>query len=82
MEFFELIQRVERTKKFLNARVEFDKITAILEAGNYAISAGNLQNWNLILVENPDIIRKLATYCPNQGLDKQEVYTLYKTVHL
>lgn len=67
MEFFELIQRVERTRKFLNARVEFDKLTAILEAGNYAISAGSLQNWNLILIENPDVIRKLATYCPSQG---------------
>ena len=67
MEFFELIQRVERTKKFLNARVEFDKLTAILDAGNHAISAGSLQNWSLILIENPDIIRKLATYCPSQG---------------
>jgi nitroreductase len=67
MEFFELIQRVERTKKFLHARVEFDKLTAMLEAGNYAISAGSLQNWNLILIEDPDIIRKLATYCPSQG---------------
>ena len=46
--------------------VEFDKVTACIEAGHYAPSAGNLQDWKFILVTDVDLRKSIAEHCMEQ----------------
>ncbi|MBD3209039.1 nitroreductase family protein [Candidatus Woesearchaeota archaeon] len=53
-------------RSYLQKPVEFDKITAIIEAGHYAPSAGNLQDWNFIIVTEADIRKAISEHCMEQ----------------
>ncbi|HLP80082.1 MAG TPA: nitroreductase family protein [Acidobacteriota bacterium] len=47
-------------RKYLNLPVERHFISQILESGAHAPSSGNLQNWKVIIVQNPEIRQKIA----------------------
>lgn len=53
-------------RKYLNIPVEWDKVSTILNCGRLAPSAGNLQNWKFIVVNNKDIIGALSHACVQQ----------------
>ena len=52
MEFLDALQGRRSIRTFLPKQVEFWKLSEILDAARYAPSAGNLQNWNFIIIEN------------------------------
>ena len=66
MDVLECIATRRTTRKFLDIPVEFEKIGNILDAGRYAPSAGNLQDWKFILVTEKDTIENLAKCCLEQ----------------
>lgn len=50
----EIIKKRRTVKKFLRNNVEFEKIQKIIDAGMWAPSAGNVQPWKFIVVQNQD----------------------------
>ena len=50
MDTIECIMGRRSIRKFKNIPVEWDKIGKILDAGRYAPSSGNIQNWRFIVV--------------------------------
>jgi nitroreductase len=60
MNIFDCIEGRRSIRSFLVRPVEFDKITAIIEAGSMAPSAGNLQDWKFVLVSDKPVIQKIA----------------------
>jgi len=60
MDFLEVIKTRRSIRKYLQTPIEFEKLGKILEAGAYAPSAGNLQNWKFIIVTDPANREKLA----------------------
>lgn len=47
-------------KRFLPKFVDWEKLSRILEAARHAPSSGNLQNWKLILIMDPEKKQKIA----------------------
>ncbi|MFH1770606.1 MAG: nitroreductase family protein [archaeon] len=66
MELFECIENRRSIRKYTEQPIEFDKITKILNAGLYAPSTGNLQNWRFVLVLEKPLIKKLYHHCMKQ----------------
>jgi nitroreductase len=52
METLEAIKTRRSIRKFLNTRVEEEKLVQILDAGRWAPSAGNTQEWFFIVVKD------------------------------
>jgi nitroreductase len=67
MDVFECIETRRCIRKYLNRPVEFSKVIAILEAGHYAPSAGNLQDWRFIIITDRDVIKRLPQHCVGQN---------------
>lgn len=66
MEVFEAISTRRSIRKYKDKQVPWDNIVTILQAGKYAPSAGNLQNWKYIVVKNDAKRSALAKACLNQ----------------
>jgi len=60
METQECIKTRRSIRKYKDKPVDWDKITGILDAGKFAPSAGNIQNWKFIVVRKEEVIKKLA----------------------
>ncbi len=60
METQECIKTRRSIRKYKDKPIDWDKITQILDAGKFAPSAGNIQNWKFIVVRKEDIRKKLA----------------------
>ncbi|MBI2134761.1 nitroreductase family protein [Candidatus Woesearchaeota archaeon] len=60
MDVFEAIRTRRSIRKYKDKQVPWDNVVTILQAGKYAPSAGNLQNWKFIIVKN-DAKRKAIT---------------------
>jgi len=60
MEFDELIIKRQSIRKFKPDPVSKDMIMEILEAARIAPSGGNRQPWQFIVVQNKEMIKKLA----------------------
>ena len=60
MQFQELIEKRRSIRKYKPIKVPRDKIMKILEAARIAPSASNRQPWHFIVVEDKDMIKKLA----------------------
>ena len=52
METEEAILTRRSVRRFKRVKVEWDKIGRVLEAGRSAPSAGNIQNWMFIVVDD------------------------------
>lgn len=66
---FEVLNAIKKRRsirKFSDQPVEWDKIVNITEAGRFAPSAGNLQNWKFIVVTDKGKRKQLAEACMNQ----------------
>jgi nitroreductase len=60
LEFKEVLEKRRSIRKYKDIPVPREKILEILEAARIAPSAGHRQPWHFIVVENKDIIEKLA----------------------
>ncbi len=55
-------------KEFTNESIDFDIITQIIQAGSYAPSAGNLQNWKFIVITDNKLLRELYHHTMDQDV--------------
>ena len=66
MDTFEAILTRRSIRKFKDESVDWDKVGDILEAGLAAPSAGNLQNWKFIVVQDEEKRKAIAEACLEQ----------------
>ena len=66
MDVFKCIQTRRSVRNYSQKKVEFDKLTLILEAATKAPTSGNLQDYRFIIVNDKQKIRNLATHCNEQ----------------
>jgi nitroreductase len=67
MDVMEAIRKRKSVRKYLNKKVEEDKLFAVLEAGRLAPSASNRQEWRFIIVRDQSSKKKLAEAANNQS---------------
>ena len=67
MEFFEVVRARRSIRKFAPQAVPEEKIRELLTAANLAPSAGNLQAYEVHLVREPALRRRLDMATGNQG---------------
>jgi nitroreductase len=60
MEFLNLINKRQSDRKYTDKPVEEEKLIRCLEAARLAPSASNSQPWTFIVVDNPDIVKKIG----------------------
>jgi nitroreductase len=60
MDFFDLIRKRSSIRKFQKQPVEPEKVALIMEAALRAPSSRSINPWEFIVVEDPEIISKLA----------------------
>jgi len=66
MEVFDAIRSRRSIRKYKDKEVPWDNIVTILDAGKYAPSAGNLQNWKFIVVKNDGKRAAITKACLQQ----------------
>lgn len=66
MDALECIATRRSIRKFLDIPVEFEKVGNVLDAGRFAPSAGNLQDWKFILVTDEKMRQEVAKACVEQ----------------
>lgn len=66
MDVFDAITSRPSITKYKNEGVEREKIARLLEAARWAPSAGNMQTWEFIIVQDLDLLEKLADHAHNQ----------------
>jgi len=66
MDALECIATRRCIRKFLDIPVEFEKVGNVLDAGRFAPSAGNLQDWKFILVTDDKMRQEIAKACVEQ----------------
>ncbi|MBW2970387.1 nitroreductase family protein [Candidatus Woesearchaeota archaeon] len=66
MDTLECIATRRCIRKFLDIPVEFEKIGNIMDAGRYAPSAGNLQDWKFMLITDEAMRNEIAKACVEQ----------------
>lgn len=64
MEFMELAKSRYSVRKYAEKPVEEEKLAAILEAGNVAPTAKNIQPQRIYVVRTPEMLAKLAELTP------------------
>ena len=60
MELLELIKTRRSIRKYLDKRVEKDKLEKIVEAGIYAPNPGGRQGTKIIMLDNPKLIEEIG----------------------
>ena len=60
MKTLEIILTRRSTRSYSSVPVEREKLEKIIEAGRYAPSGGNNQTNHFIVVQNPEVLQKLA----------------------
>ena len=71
MEIFEAIRTRRSIRKYKDKPVPWDNIVTIMQAGKYAPSAGNLQNWKFIVIKNDARRQAIAKACIKQDWMEQ-----------
>ena len=59
MEILPEIEKRISVRNFKDIAIKKDIITRVLEAGNLAPSAKNRQPWRFVVIDNPDLIKKI-----------------------
>jgi nitroreductase len=72
MDFFELINKRQSVREYSNREVETEKIEKCIEAARLSPSASNSQPWKLIVVNDQDLVKKVAaaTFSSMVGFNK------------
>ena len=58
--FLDLVQQRQSVRKYDNRPVESEKVIRCLEAARLAPSASNSQPWKFVVVNDPELIQKVA----------------------
>ncbi|MFC1730492.1 nitroreductase family protein [candidate division KSB1 bacterium] len=66
MSVLNIIKKRRSIRKYMDVPVEWDKIVQIFEAGRYAPSAGNIQEWKFVIVSDKSVKKKVAEACLKQ----------------
>ena len=66
MDVFECIRPRRSIRKYKDKQVPWDNIVTVMQAGKYAPSAGNLQNWKFIVVKSDEKRKAIAKACLDQ----------------
>ena len=66
MDVFDAIRSRRSIRKYKDKQVPWDNIITIMQAGKYAPSAGNLQNWKFIYVKTDEKRKAKADACLQQ----------------
>ena len=82
MELYEAIEKRRTIRSFTGGTTE-ETIRKIIKAGTMAMSAGNSQPWEFIIVEDPEIIEQVADrkYRLNLDAGGEEVARIQKKVY-
>lgn len=67
MDVFEAMKRRRSVAQFRRTAVPREAIYKMLDAARHAPSAGNLQSWEFVIVEQPAFKQQLAAACLNQA---------------
>jgi SagB-type dehydrogenase family enzyme len=78
MEVFDAIRTRRSIRKYKDKQVPWDNIVTIMQAGKYAPSAGNLQNWKFIVVKSDEKRNAIVKACLQQ--EWMEVAPVYIVV--
>ncbi|MEK6868788.1 MAG: nitroreductase family protein [Nanoarchaeota archaeon] len=75
MDVFDAIRTRRSIRKFKDKQVPWDNIITIMQAGKYAPSAGNLQNWKFIVIKSDAKRKAIAKACLQQDwMEQAPVY--------
>ncbi|MAG45556.1 MAG: nitroreductase [Nanoarchaeota archaeon] len=66
MSIYTNIKKRRSIRSYLDKKVKHSDICKVLDAGHYAPSSGNLQNWRFIVVRDPDTKETVARCCLEQ----------------
>lgn len=66
MELFNAIKERRSIRKYLDKNVKLELVAEILEAGGYAPSSGNMQNWRFVVVKDKEKIERITDACLGQ----------------
>jgi len=66
MDTLDCIESRRSIRRFLDIPIEVEKIGNILDAGRFAPSSGNVQDWRFILIANKEQIEQTAKACYEQ----------------
>lgn len=64
-------------RSFLDKKIPENVLSLVLEAGTHAATAGNLQPYSIIRIENEETKRKLAEICEQSFIGKAPVLLLF-----
>ncbi len=68
MSFAELVRNRYSVRNYRDTPVEKEKLTACIEAAGLAPSACNAQPWHFVVVDDPEIVRKIAPLTTTPGV--------------
>ena len=80
MDMLEFIKSRRSTRRFKADAVEKEKLDQVLEAGRYAPSGGNCQTTHFIVVNNQEVLRKLADLVQQEFAVMEETPGMYKSI--
>jgi len=66
MDVFKCLNERRSCRKYLQKPVEFEKIGLVLDSARFAPSAGNLQNWKFVIVNDSEKVEKISHYSYQQ----------------
>lgn len=72
MKFLELIEIRQSDRRYVDKKVDHEKINRCLEAARLAPSASNSQPWSFVVIDEPELKNKVAlkTYGPLMSFNK------------
>jgi len=76
----DFIKSRRSTRKFKNEMVPEELIEQVVEAGRYAPSGGNAQSTHFIVIENREVLEKLATLAKEEFAKMEVTEDTYKSL--
>ena len=70
MNFSELIKIRQSDRKYEDRAVEKEKIIQCIEAARLSPSANNVQPWKFIVIDEPELKKKIDSAVSGQGMNK------------
>jgi nitroreductase len=68
MNFHELVRNRQSVRRYSPKPIENELVLKCLEAGRLAPSASNSQPWHFIIINEPELLNKVAEATTNKGL--------------
>src|SRR3989344_52590 len=66
MELNKCIKERRSIRRFTNKNISWENLAKILDAGRYAPSSGNIQNWVFIVIKDSKQKEKIADACKQE----------------